>query len=1298
MRRSFSSGDQSNSGVARKLQFRIRNVFKEPLLISAESNLKRQVLICRDASLSEGVRNVLIARHQVVDLWVAVKPRLLRDARNGACRVLTGGIRVHGASVASKESFQTTLKFQAVVGMSLMRVSEGCLDFGSVVPDHPQTQSFQVVNLTKKMPLVFRVSVGLDVHAVARYGSVRVDEAAHEVKADGVDTVPVTLDVTAVQVKGYRTVPLVLSNETVLTKSMELQDRQTVLVRYLVADSPGQVGPFHRVELTTTCIVPVEVESEAKADVKDGALKEFVVTLAGEGILGFTNPSDSTSMTLFPVSDTKYDLVCTWMRPTKVVSFPQLEQSKGLMKLCGDGIVVGPNESAELTIGIRSGARMSLSGPLVASPTPLGMLGFASVDPMEDVNAVVLDDCVKAVYAIEGSLRISRFVCPQSAIDVGKIGAVNNWKDKALSIEVYSEEGQGFYDSSPFELDISLDANHAPGMLIRAKHEREVVSASRPSVIHVLTRLKVTVTISFDKLHRYGDNERFSLKVNLRNRSNEANRAEIMVRGVIVARVVEFIMDDKLPDLSIDDDDEEELVADPGNSLRLPPLSYPNDLSTHPLKCNAWFKMQNAFDTPIQCRLELLEKLQFRHLIDISLLSRITNRKIPRNQVSLAVDESFDVRTVIQLKANVALPSDLQLNKYYQVATILVTAHCGQAGEQSSRAVTVYGKLTRGQHFSLSCRRLTFFMVDVEPKQQTIAKAVGPGEEEESSEEGPDVTEISKPSTKVSARKTLEVGTEEQSFKINNLSNSMSLTFGVSVTSVYHKGLNLLLRTEDDEEVITDTICPSVHPQTGTVAPGSYKTIRVGLCNYTDFVAKFSLDEREMLVDAEVMQVVINDDMGNKETIEVVLTGEDRRGLGPDPVVPDLQLSPEHRPQGLAGLVRQDSKSTLSDVYNDSGNSQDDGDDGVRSQDSGKDRSTRMPLPVVESKKLPELVMRGCTPVAGSTSRFVLDLGQRSLGTKDIDWVVSLSAMFHDLSRSDSLSFKLYTVDKADGQWLRLSQNGGKLTSSQQRKLNVTVNFSALTLGTFSTFLIVENTSNPSDVLVTRILMQVVSSAPYLPDPSALPVLSQRLTQNALFSLLVAGRSSVFIHDAASGSTNAEVNGFAAQGVSLNLGTLVPGCWSGSYSFVVANNTGIPLPFLLSHSDMQGGELKFSLELHSLTDVRRVLVAPFSQTRVYIFVRVSQPLVMTSVHVSCELIRDHVQTIPVEARCAAKPVLQFTQQTSGEEMAVVSKNLEVHFHVLLDKVISLFRLPHSRSFDNPFKPFLCSAGPGSKQV
>lgn len=804
------------------------------------------------------------------------------------------------------------------------------------------------------------------------------------------------------------------------------------------------------------------------------------------------------------------------------------------------------------------------------------------------------------------------------------------------------------------------------------------------------------MTISFDKEHRYSENVRFQLRVSLRNRSNESNKAEIMVQGIIVARVVEFIMDDKVPDLSVGDE-EEELPADPGTTLRLPALSYPNDLSAHPLKCNTWFKMQNAFDTPIQCRLELLQKLQFRHLVQISLLSRITNRKIPRNQVSLAVDESFDVRTVMQLKPNVSLPEDLQLNKYYQVATILVTAHCGQDGEQSSRAVTVYGKLTRGQHFSLSCRRLTFFMEDVDHEDLKHESGGPPAEDAEvvrkERRQGTDPMEISKPSTRVSARKRLEIGTEEQSFKINNLSDTMPLHFETSVTSVYNKGLNLLLHVDDseDEDVITDTICPHVFPQTGTVSPGSSKVVRVGLRNYTDFVAKFSLDESQILQDAEAMQVAVTDDMGNKETIEVVLTGEDRRGLGPDPLVPDLQLSPEERPQGnpsscsralsillsqmnmvnfvlgLAELVKQDSISGFSNIYGTEARVSQDEDEEEEGVQAQEEDYMRMPLPVVESKKLPELVLRGCTPVAGSTSRFVLDLGQRSLGSKDIDWMVSLSGMFHDLSQSDSLSFKLYTIDKADGQWLRLSQNGGKLTSSQQKKLNVTLNFTAIALGTFSTFLIVENTSNAADILVTRIHMQVVSSASLLSSPAALPALAQRLPENALFSLLAAGTTSPYLHDVPSNSAVVT----SMSDVSINLGHIVPGWWSASHSFVIANNTGISLPFLLSHADLTDGELKFSLELHALSDVSRVLVAPFSQTRVFLFVRTNQPLIGAKVLVSCELIRDNVQVIPVEAVCAPPPVLQVARlRANGQQMQVVSKNIDVHFHVLLDKVSS----------------------------
>lgn len=499
--RSFAStGDQATAAVARKVQFRIRNVFKEALTISAQSNLKRQVLICRDAALTEGVQDVVIARHQVLDLWVAVKPRLLREARNGACRVLTGGIRVHGESMSSKETFQTTLKFQAVVGMTIMRVSKHCLDFGTISAQQPLSNSFQVINVTKKMPLRFRVSVGersrlwakaaggcegedddedededeLEDELEARYGKIGVDERVREVAPDAKAVMDVTLDVADVRIRGYRVVPLELRNETVPSDASQ---KQSVLVRYLVADAATRAGPFQSVELTTTCIVPAEDSpSTAVEDGTKAGRRCFVVTLAGEGIVGFTNPSRSTALTIFPVSDTEHEMVCKWLRPQKVVKAQQLSPTRpGLMRLCGDGVVVQPKASVQLSIGMRCGAKMELAGPLLSTPTPLGMLGFAAVDAGK-VEGVLLDDCVKAIYALEGSLRISRFVCPKSKIDIGKIGAVNNWRDNAVAIEVYSEEGQGMYDSSPFELDITLDAIDAPGVLVRAKHVRELVS------------------------------------------------------------------------------------------------------------------------------------------------------------------------------------------------------------------------------------------------------------------------------------------------------------------------------------------------------------------------------------------------------------------------------------------------------------------------------------------------------------------------------------------------------------------------------------------------------------------------------------------------------------------------------------------------------------------------------------------------------------------------------------------------------------------------------------------------------
>uniref|UniRef100_A0A7S2W4D6 Uncharacterized protein n=1 Tax=Mucochytrium quahogii TaxID=96639 RepID=A0A7S2W4D6_9STRA len=132
----------------RPTPIRFKNVFNSPLVISAVSNLKRQIYIYSDENMSEPMHEVPIAVGQVYTAWVGIEPRLLEDSS----RILSGGIQF-----LMKEVFTCTVKFKATVGFSQWRVSPELLDLGLANTFLESRSSLVIHNETKLMPLRFKV-------------------------------------------------------------------------------------------------------------------------------------------------------------------------------------------------------------------------------------------------------------------------------------------------------------------------------------------------------------------------------------------------------------------------------------------------------------------------------------------------------------------------------------------------------------------------------------------------------------------------------------------------------------------------------------------------------------------------------------------------------------------------------------------------------------------------------------------------------------------------------------------------------------------------------------------------------------------------------------------------------------------------------------------------------------------------------------------------------------------------------------------------------------------------------------
>ncbi|CAG8474285.1 10773_t:CDS:2 [Acaulospora colombiana] len=129
---------------------------------------------------------------------------------------------------------------------------------------------------------------------------------------------------------------------------------------------------------------------------------------------------------------------------------------------------------------------------------------------------------------------------------------------------------------------------------------------------------------------------------------------------------------------------------------------------------------------------------------------------------------------------------------------------------------------------------------------------------------------------------------------------------------------------------------------------------------------------------------------------------------------------------------------------------------------------------------LPFITLRGCKRIGEATDvggRYELDLGQQDLGSPTVIKKLTL-----ENSTSQQIDYRLKTVFVNDKNWLNISRNEGTLeaTSEDHNRQyidihTVTLSFSTSTRNVYSTYLIVENLKNPSDIKTIRILMEVVA-------------------------------------------------------------------------------------------------------------------------------------------------------------------------------------------------------------------------------
>lgn len=127
----------------------IKNIFDQPLAISAESPYKRQIRIFMDLEKTIPMEEILVQPDQDIICWVFIEPDLVGETS----RVFRGGVQF-----LTKGSFTCTVKVKATIGISEWALDCSYLDMGILhSPTDVLRGTFSVKNQTKGMPLRYRL-------------------------------------------------------------------------------------------------------------------------------------------------------------------------------------------------------------------------------------------------------------------------------------------------------------------------------------------------------------------------------------------------------------------------------------------------------------------------------------------------------------------------------------------------------------------------------------------------------------------------------------------------------------------------------------------------------------------------------------------------------------------------------------------------------------------------------------------------------------------------------------------------------------------------------------------------------------------------------------------------------------------------------------------------------------------------------------------------------------------------------------------------------------------------------------
>ncbi|RLN55483.1 hypothetical protein BBJ28_00019026, partial [Nothophytophthora sp. Chile5] len=798
----------------------------------------------------------------------------------------------------------------------------------------------------------------------------------------------------------------------------------------------------------------------------------------------------------------------------------------------GDSYALAANSSCALSFRFASiAATMPLPVDIIENGKLSSLWGMIGIQSFEgEGEADSQEACTLKLVHISGYYGESRFQIADKRITLGKIGYAIGWKSSAFEVAVknVSDVESSFVIANlpacihvcnvrdatrvSFQegsMDFSTNP-HVPSLRMLAL---DVDKQLRDDDMQHWSAWKLpprtTCMIEMELILTPGAHE-FSLR--FFNLHNPQNHEDVSVRAQIISSYAELVVDPESSDYGMSKSE-----AKGKQVAFLPPVTVPTPQDAPPHRASFWFSLRNVYDEELCVKLSSQARSPFDRTITI------------------APGDSVDIRVVCHVFAFARLPADTwSTGTSGATSEILDLGHVwldvsvqNMENAAQRKEVQVKGKLLPGKTFMLSASSLHFFAattempadIPVDRLPQSLKSKAG------ISRESSQLT-LAGASQQTSNLAVHQLRNSSESFWVRNPSTLQVLNFVVDPVSMYQSGLCLVEGSNESEMcAMVESIQAVAVPSSGVVAPGESVKIAVHLeeapavippskahfregssnspTGKTSSLHKMrhnptwrsnswdadGLDSAAEASGQNHMFLTVRDadaslDAGVSTEVDVHLVLQQQSSGGDNakqggPVLDKTLISAafEAREKRLTQSRKLYPGPTLETHMEDEVFEQ--------SESAALDNFEEFDISSIRSgaaertNQLPVLTIRGCTPVEYSSlenTRYVIDVGQHTVRNGgEVEWEITIESLYSAASAADpgldSVEYRLMLVDKNARSWLQLSRDRGTLDRARSYQ-SVVLYFLRDVVGVYSSFMVLQNMTNPSDLKVIHVRLE----------------------------------------------------------------------------------------------------------------------------------------------------------------------------------------------------------------------------------